>query len=1087
MSLKNHVMQAVGLALLAIPVILAMPTQAQDAVEEIVVTGSYIKHSPEDAPVPIDVVDSEELFNTGSPSVVELVKTLGVSSGVDGETNQFQSNGLEGTANVNLRGLGAGRNLVLLNGRRNVFSPFAISEQQQLFVDINMIPGVALDRVELLKDGAAATYGSDAISGVVNFITRTDFEGVEFALSHKDIDGSDGDQDFGVIWGQDFGQTHVMAAFGYAKRNQLPVTARDWTIHPRGDDANYRGYTSSPNPGVFLDWRAFRTAHPAPADPSQNNIRVSKTTGATPPTTQFGYLDPRCNDIVGDFGRHSVNDGRCTYNYTYFDNLIEEEERSNLYATLTHEFADDMQLNVEFLYGETEIPEWYTSPSYPPQLDFDTRFDTGRFVHAYHPGLIAFAEDTTTDYNGDADGNGNPFATLEGGDGTFADADCNVATDSSKCRRFLFYGRPLGAAGPSEKRGFRERETTRLVVGLEGTFDNNVDYITSLLWSEANGKNVSYDAISERWSEALEGYGFCGRLDAEGNARSVDDRADKAAQDGSTSTAGCAFLNPFSNAIKTPQQKYTSSYVNPDYDDENPLDNSYALYEWMSDAVSAERESTLVVWDGILTGEAANGVGWAFGAQYREEEYKVTPNDLSNLHLNPCATVAENKQFRDSGRTYDPDGINCAGEDGTLGEKVDASGNVTDATTAEDDYTGSGPFTFLAGTTPFDEKQDVTAIFGEVAIPFNENLEAQISMRYEDYGGDVGDTLDPKVAVRWQAMDNIVVRGSASSTFRAPTLNQLGGRSTSLSYLNAVGTFKAVDAVGDPTLEPEKANTFNVGVLFDYDNIMNDNDNVRFSVDYWNFDFTDPIIRENFNAITSSVFPGNGPFNGASAYADRIYCGQNLCGAGDATANIPADTTAGISRITTFIINGPDIETDGFDITAGYSFDAMMGEWDISLQWTKVNSFDVAPSDLNPEGIDALGKLNDTVSFLRPIVENKGKLGISYSRDVYRVNLIANYTDGYQDADSIVGFPLTAVFPDIPNIRKDVDEHITYDIHYNMSLENMNDMLAQSAVWVSVYNLTDEDPPRTRTDLNYDPYTHNPFGRMIKVGVRHKF
>ena len=102
----------------AFALILAMsPLSAQDSVDEVIVTGSYIKQSPEDAPVPIDVVNSEELFSIGNPSVVELVKTLGVSSGVDGETNQFQSNGLEGTANINLRGLGAGRNLVLLNGR----------------------------------------------------------------------------------------------------------------------------------------------------------------------------------------------------------------------------------------------------------------------------------------------------------------------------------------------------------------------------------------------------------------------------------------------------------------------------------------------------------------------------------------------------------------------------------------------------------------------------------------------------------------------------------------------------------------------------------------------------------------------------------------------------------------------------------------------------------------------------------------------------------------------------------------------------------------------------------------------------------
>ena len=197
--IKTALCGALAFGLAASPIV--TPLKAQDSVDEVVVTGSYIKQTPEDAPVPVDVVSSEELFNVGNPSIVELVKTLGVSSGVDGETNQFQSNGLEGTANINLRGLGAGRNLVLLNGRRNVFSPYPVVEQQQLFVDINMIPAVALDRIELLKDGAAATYGSDAISGVVNFITRDNFDGFEVAVSHKEIDGSDGDQDLGLIWG----------------------------------------------------------------------------------------------------------------------------------------------------------------------------------------------------------------------------------------------------------------------------------------------------------------------------------------------------------------------------------------------------------------------------------------------------------------------------------------------------------------------------------------------------------------------------------------------------------------------------------------------------------------------------------------------------------------------------------------------------------------------------------------------------------------------------------------------------------------------------------------------------------------------
>ncbi|MBO6694773.1 MAG: TonB-dependent receptor plug domain-containing protein, partial [Henriciella sp.] len=122
--------------------------------QTVVVTGSAIVGTPEDAALPVDVITAGDLRLEGNPSLTELVQQLGVSSGVDGQSNQFASNGLEGTANVNLRGLGPGRTLVLLNGRRQVFSPRAIGEQAQLFVDTNSLPRAAVGRVEVLKDGA---------------------------------------------------------------------------------------------------------------------------------------------------------------------------------------------------------------------------------------------------------------------------------------------------------------------------------------------------------------------------------------------------------------------------------------------------------------------------------------------------------------------------------------------------------------------------------------------------------------------------------------------------------------------------------------------------------------------------------------------------------------------------------------------------------------------------------------------------------------------------------------------------------------------------------------------------------------------
>lgn len=171
----------------------AQEAPAPAETDEVVVTGSLIRGTPEDAALPVDVFTAVDLERVGSPTVTELIKSLGVSSGVDGETNQFTSNGLEGLGNVNLRGLGPSRTLVLFNGRRMVSAPYGVGESAQSFVDTNLIPPAAIGRVEVLKDGAAATYGSDAIAGVVNFITKRGFNGLEIGGNYSFIDSSDGD------------------------------------------------------------------------------------------------------------------------------------------------------------------------------------------------------------------------------------------------------------------------------------------------------------------------------------------------------------------------------------------------------------------------------------------------------------------------------------------------------------------------------------------------------------------------------------------------------------------------------------------------------------------------------------------------------------------------------------------------------------------------------------------------------------------------------------------------------------------------------------------------------------------------------
>ncbi|MGE3304231.1 MAG: TonB-dependent receptor plug domain-containing protein [Hyphomonadaceae bacterium] len=180
-----------GIATAALSVALSgAPALAQQAPasssDEIVVTGSHIRGTPTDAAMPVSVFSKSALESVGSPSLLEFTRNLGASQGINSEANSYGSNRLEGLGNVNLRGLGPGRTLVLINGQRQAPAGFSIVEfGAQQFVDTNSIPDAAVARVEILKDGAAATYGSDAVAGVVNFITDRNFEGFEIGGNYK--------------------------------------------------------------------------------------------------------------------------------------------------------------------------------------------------------------------------------------------------------------------------------------------------------------------------------------------------------------------------------------------------------------------------------------------------------------------------------------------------------------------------------------------------------------------------------------------------------------------------------------------------------------------------------------------------------------------------------------------------------------------------------------------------------------------------------------------------------------------------------------------------------------------------------------
>jgi iron complex outermembrane recepter protein len=224
---------------------------AQDSLEEIVVTGSRIARRDYSAQSPIVTVDSDS-FNSRSNVGLEATlnqlpqfTTAGTQAATSDAATPFpQATEAPGAATINLRGLGLNRSLVLLDGRR--VQPV----NGQLVVDLNTIPSAAIERVEVITGGAAAVYGADAIAGVVNFILRKDFEGVEFSGQHGMSAEGDGEEtSLNGLLGATFadGRGNVMIGADYSKRRTILGKDRDWVVEGWDDPGTMGGGIGSSN------------------------------------------------------------------------------------------------------------------------------------------------------------------------------------------------------------------------------------------------------------------------------------------------------------------------------------------------------------------------------------------------------------------------------------------------------------------------------------------------------------------------------------------------------------------------------------------------------------------------------------------------------------------------------------------------------------------------------------------------------------------------------------------------------------------------------------------------------------------------
>ncbi len=497
---KFYLLRLFLISLLCIPFV----NSQGDDTEEVVVTGSLIATDREVLSVPVDSYDRDDFESAGSPEITDLVRNLTAVSGVVNTSEQFIEGGtITGIKNVNIRGLGLGRTLVLINGKRMVETAVSTNAGESP-VDIGNFPAIALKRIELLKNGGSTVYGSDAVAGVFNMITRTDFEGFEMNLSTTNINNSDPGYNFGFIYGNQNGDNRFTISYEYEEIGRLmniDLGLVDWSSPAKWP----LGFSSFGMPGT---WHGNAT-------PGQGVDSIMDPT--------CGMTRPVAASKTGGLSHSVPLDGsngfsKCGYNFVPFSNTIDPTTRNKVYVTAESDINDTTELYFEYMHAGLDTT--YTgSPSYPPTA-------AGYYVAvpSHNPG----------------------FQEIE------------RATGEDMGDLALTWLRPRAIEGPGMERP-NYHDSDRIVAGVRGDVTDNVQFDVNITYGATEWSNAWGDVLTDRYNMAMHGIaGEDCRDPATGEFYEIGTDAALAA----AGQGNCHYYNPIGAAIgASPSDPY---YNHPD-------------------------------------------------------------------------------------------------------------------------------------------------------------------------------------------------------------------------------------------------------------------------------------------------------------------------------------------------------------------------------------------------------------------------------------------------------------------------------------------------------------------------------------------
>jgi outer membrane receptor protein involved in Fe transport len=736
--------------------VLAAPQSASSAqqsassndalLEEVIVTGSRIKRDPTTAPTPLIQVSREDVVNSGLASVIDVLADIPALSGSIVPEDTTGSNLNDGGLSLlNLRDLGSGRTLTLVDGKRHVGSAAG-----SLSVDIDTIPRLLIERVELVTGANSAQYGADAVSGVVNFVLRRDFEGLEIDASNAMIN-KDGQTNkrISILGGTNlFGdRLNVYGSFEHEENDEVRDADVDW----RADAWSFFGRdfdpVSAPNDGIVdnILLKDARTLSIAPGgrltlvsdiaqDPTRNipNVRCPAPNLITPISANCIIQEPGLTWVFGDngaarlanFGTIRNNVGRVRNLNVGGDGLNVNTEFSQ-FSRLPEASADRFQGGLNF--NLTENVQLFGEVKYVKEETFDESQQTFFSVNVMNDPWLAFYGDTQIIAS-------SQFNT--GLDNAYLDPVLRTAILNNRRAVFNAAGNPTGETvsdpranlqifGPSRTQ-LNKKELMRYVAGVRGEAES-LGFIS----------DISYE-LSYTYGK-LENQNFESAVDAMRFKHSADAVVDTAGRVGRPGDVVCRVKLLIAQGRQIPDQLRGGFYspTNPEIANCVPSRifglNGYsqAARDYFNATIRVLEENQQQDALGFVSGNlwdlwGAGPIGVALGAEYREEK-------TSGI-----------------GRSRD---------------------------------TGDRLLFLNTGPDFLEAKYDTTEFFGELRLPLLKDtflvksLEVGAAARSSDYS-TVGSTETYNFNLVWRPIDDITLRATRGKSVRIPTLGENFGPPT---------------------------------------------------------------------------------------------------------------------------------------------------------------------------------------------------------------------------------------------------------------------------------------------------------------------